>query len=282
MDCGLTDSPIMFDPHFLGHGNNIAQKLRSAPDDRLRKLCEDVQDRYDAWVSNIFLNEVCSGDFESSVAALNEYVEYTKAIEKAERFFNWRSDFASSVIPEYLYRITAARLHQDGIAALFSTRSSVVEVTLASNAVDGWNIRRKNQDLCIGLRTASLPVGSRTENFVVPQIVFEVKTNIDINKLNGLDFSAERLKKSFPAANYMLLTETIDFSLNDNYAAGSIDEIYVGRKQLRSNARRNKAPLCSDVFRELVEDVSSIMRKASLDRGHVYQRLTHGRLINVT
>ena len=112
-------------------------------------------------------------------------------------------------------------------------------------------------------------------------IAMEVKTNIDINKLNGLDFSAERLKRTFPTSKYFLITETIDFSLEQNYASGSIDEIYTLRKQVRSQARREKKPLEADVFVQLQADVVEIVKKASSTMGHVYDRLDVGKLISV-
>jgi hypothetical protein len=115
---------------------------------------------------------------------------------------------------------------------------------------------------------------------LVPSIVFEVKTNIDINKLSGLDFSAERLKRSFPGAKYFLVTETVDFSLSDNYASTSIDEIYCLRKQMRSAARRDRAPLQHEVFESLLRDVTDIMAAQMITRGHVYERLESGRLID--
>jgi hypothetical protein len=271
----------MFDEKQLCHWNNILQKAKAAPSEEIKSQCNAIIDGYQNWVNSLDLDGIEKGDFSKSVAALNQYVEFAKDIEKSNKYFNWRSDFAGSVIPEYLYRICSFRLGKAGLSPLFSTRNSIVEVTLASTAAGGWNVRHKNQDLCIGTRTADILLGGNKVSFIVPEIVFEVKTNLDINKLNGLDFSAERLKRSFPAATYMVLTETIDFSLNDNYAAGSIDEIYVGRRQLRSLSRKSKAPLSGDVFKAVVEDVVEIIRRASIKRGHVYERLAHGRLINV-
>jgi hypothetical protein len=133
----------------------------------------------------------------------------------------------------------------------------------------------------VGLRRERVVHPDGEESFVVPLIAIEVKTNIDINKLNGLDFSAERLKRTFPSAKYFLATETIDFSLANNYASGSIDEIYALRKQVRSQARRIKACLKHDVFEHLVSDIVNIMQKASRHPGHVYDRLAIGKLINV-
>ena len=274
--------PVAYDNRMLSHGSNIAQKVKICTSSKLRAICQEVQEKYRRFVEGIVLEEILEGNFENSIGTLNEYVDFVKEVEKSDKFFNWRSDFAGSAIPEYIYRVIHSRLDRDGIAALYSTRSSVVEMTLAGTTAGGWDIRRKNQDLCIGLRRETLPSEGGNIDFIVPQIAFEVKTNIDINKLNGLDFSAERLKRSFPAARYILVTETIDFSLSDNYAAGSIDEIYVGRRQMRSLARRAKGPLQPDVFRQLVDDVALLMKKASLDRVHVYDRLVHGKLINAS
>jgi len=225
--------------------------------------------------------EVLAGNLSSSVAAVGAYLDFAKEIEKEYTFFNWRSDFASSSLPEFLHRIFGIALQGGVIEPLFSTRDSIVELSLSGGTGGGWDVRRKNQDLCIGLRRETIVKDGIEESFLVPLIVIEVKTNIDINKLNGLDFSAERLKRTFPAARYILATETIDFSLNSNYASGSIDEIYNLRRQVRSQARRTKEPLKAEVFEMLLADIITIMKKASESAGHVYDRLQHGRLINV-
>lgn len=263
----------------FSHLNNITQKERIASDGNV-DVCREIRRKYESYIGRIDLNDTLTGDFVSSVNALNEYLDYAKTVEAQNRFFNWRSDFASSIVPEYLYRVISHRLAADGIPAEFSTRNSIVELTLSGEAGAGWNIRRKNQDLCVGTRSESVTISGEEISFVVPTIAFEVKTNIDINKLNGLDFSAERLKRTFPSARYMLVTETIDFSLRENHA-GAIDEIFVLRRQMRSAARRNKDPLKHEVFADLVDHVQRIMKKATQIRGHVYDRLEGGKLINV-
>ena len=77
-----------------------------------------------------------------------------------------------------------------------------------------------------------------------------------------------------------MITETIDFSLDQNYSSGSIDEIYTLRKQVRSQARRKKKPLEVDVFVELQSDIVDIIKRASFTMGHVYDRLNVGKLIS--
>lgn len=271
---------MSLDPKLFGHANNIAHKRKTASTAAQKEVVEHVAAQYEILLKALEWSEPKPGWLTSPVAALNSYTDTVKAVEKADKFFNWRGDFASSLLPEFLFRVVDHRLSPAGVAPLFSTRDSIVDITLSGYRDGGWTIRRKNQDLCIGLRRDIIKVGGSEISFVVPIIAVEAKTNIDINKLNGLDFSAERLKRTFPASKYFLVTETLDFSLNKNYS-GSIDEIYVLRKQMRSVARKSKAVYCADVFEEFADDVARYVMKADISRTHVYDRLKGGRLINV-
>lgn len=271
----------ILDESFLAHKHNLAQKERRVESDvKLKPIVTAARKAYLNYLSKVDWERVAQNDLADAVGAVGKYVDYAKGIEKRHALFNWRSDYAASIIPEFLYRVFAIRLNQLGIKPLPSMRDSVVEVVVSGGTSGGWKVRQKNQDLCLGLRTDKVLIDGKELSFVVPVVVFEVKTNIDINKLNGLDFSAERLKRTFPTARYFLVTETIDFSLNDNYAAGYIDEIYVLRKQVRSQARRKKIDLQHEVFQELTADVCSLMDRANTDRGHVYDRLEEGTLIH--
>ncbi|KRA96533.1 hypothetical protein ASD83_15620 [Devosia sp. Root685] len=271
---------MTIDPKFLGHASNIAHKRRRASTDAQHAVVDHVNQQYEQLLSALSWAKPETGWLEAPVAALNAYTDTIKAIEKSDKFFNWRGDFASSLLPEFLFRVVLARLEGLDVLPLFSRKDSIVDITLNSYREGGWTVRKKNQDLCIGLRTDTIVDEKLSRTFVVPLIAIEAKTNIDINKLNGLDFSADRLKRTFPAAKYYLVTETLDFSLSKNYS-GSIDEIFVLRKQMRSVSRRTKAPYCSDVFEEFAEDVAHCMLRADVSGGHVYDRLKGGKLINV-
>jgi len=272
----------VFNPEdgLLSHRNNLLQKSRLSDDAKHQALCQEIGSRYDEYVAALRAESVAAGNLVDAVNAVGGYLDFVKDVEKANLRFNWRSDFAASILPEFIYRILGISLAANGLPQMFSTRDSIVEVTLSGSVGGGWDVRRKNQDLCLGLRRERIVHQSGEEEFLVPLIAMEVKTNIDINKLNGLDFSAERLKRTFPTSKYFLITETIDFSLTQNYASGSVDEIYTLRKQVRSQARRNKRPLESDVFAQLQFDVVEIVKKASATMGHVYDRLENGKLIN--
>jgi hypothetical protein len=269
-----------FDQSLLSHHNNLLQKFRLTEDVQHQALCSEILKRYRLYLQALDFEKVSKGDLEHAVTAVEKYLNYAKEVERKYSRFNWRSDYAGSILPEFIYRILTTASQAEGIPTLFSTRDSIVEVSLSGNIGGGWEVRRKNQDLCVGLRKEKIVHEAREEIFLVPLIAIEVKTNIDINKLNGLDYSAERLKKTFPSARYILATETIDFSLKQNYASGYIDEIFALRKQLRSEARRNKATLKPEVFAQFQSEIMSILRKATLSQGHVYDRLAKGTLIN--
>lgn len=262
---------------FLHHRNNLTQKERIAPIEE-RPLLAMVKTEYERYIAAIDYAAIIGGSLDSSVSALSAYLALAKDVEQRIPLFNWRSGYGGSIIPEFLYRIAHVFLASTGLQPLFSTNNSVVEVIPTPGI--GWAIRRKNQDLLIGIEKMTVSSSGEDAEFVVPLVATEVKTNIDINKLNGLDFSAERLKRSFPAAKYFIVTETIDFSLTDNYAAGYVDEMYVLRKQVRSVVRRAPQPLQPTVFKLLLDDILSILQVAVRARGHVYDRLPSGRLIH--
>jgi hypothetical protein len=280
-ESALASTGGVLDGRFLAHRNNLTQKGKIADSPTRKKLVTDILASYNHYLSKIDYEALAAGSAESSVAALNEYLDKVKALEKVDKIFNWRSDFAGSVIPEFLLRGTASVLAKRGLSPLFSTKESVVELTLSSEPDVGWDIRRKNQDLVVGLVTQRIAARGKAEQFVVPVVACEVKTNTDINKLSGLTFSAERLKRTFPNAVYFLATETVDFSPKEDYASGMIDEVYVLRKQVRSQARKKLGPLCHEVFAMFFADVATLIERTGHDRGHVYSRLPSGRLLNV-
>ena len=272
----------LFSTELLVHRNNLEQKKRLVADAaaELKALVKTAAGAYETYVSQIDYGQVAYGTLAPSVTALQGYLEIAKGMERAHKLFNWRSDYAASIIPEFLYRIARVRLASLGFEPKFSTKDSVVELTYSGSEDKGVQVRKKNQDFCMGFRQLEVVANGETLSFVQPALVCEVKTNIDINKLNGLDFSAERLKRSFPGATYYLVTETIDFSLDDNYASGHLDEVYVLRKQVRSVARRTKGPLLPDVFESLLNDIASVAKTATRVFGHVYERLESGKLIS--
>jgi len=261
--------------HSLGHFSNIKKKIKTFS--RQNKIpAQNAMKRYQEY-HEIVENALRNGDYASAVEILNNYVDYAKDLEKNNSKFNWRSDYAGSIIPEFLMMAVAIEIENDDLQCLFSTKKSVVEVNIQASGE--LSVRNKNQDFSVGTNSASIQIGEDIVEFLVPVVVVEVKTNIDINKLNGLDYSASRLKTTFPECSYFLATETVDFSLDDNYITTSLDEIYCLRKQMRSKARKNKAPLAPDSISLLVADIVNQIKQSSIVPPHVYDRLDNGKLI---
>jgi hypothetical protein len=268
---------------YLGHKTNLEQKAVRARTTVQRESVARAFAEYERYLASAYTAEASGSAtwVTSAVAAVEAYLDFAKSLERLDPLFNWRSDYAGSVLPEFLIRFTFTKLVRGGLTPLLSTRDSVVELTLTgASAGPGWTIRRKNQDMSVGLERLEITGDEGDVAFLVPLVVAEVKTNLDINKLSGLNFSAESLKRSFPLARYLIVTETVDFSLADNYVAGSVDEIYVLRRVMRTKHRRQPVPLKADVFETFFEDVTATVAAAGTPRGHVYSRLQTGKLIN--
>lgn len=276
-------API-FEEEFLSHRNNLLQKQKIAQDAGTAEdkgLVATALKLYDNYLARVDYAAIIRGDFSTSIAALNDYVDAAKKIEKEDsKFFSWRSNFAGSIIPEFVYRAADVTLRKLDLKPYYSKGDSVLEISPDPRGT-GFRIIRKDQDFCVGFSKISVIEAGEEVTLVVPCVAVEIKTNIDINKINGLEYTAKRLKNSFPAARYLLVTETLDFSLLDNRASGPIDEVYVLRKQVRSRARveGGKAPLQPDVFAHLVSDIVGASIRSTQSAGHVYERLDKGRLI---
>ncbi len=268
----------------LCHKNNLAQKTKNSQaykDPKVQELMTKAEDAYLGFLEALDYNAIAKLDLGASVLALDDYISTAKDIEKAHGIFGHRSNYAGSIIPEFLYRVVHVAASGTRITPFFSTRNTIIEIT-GSSVTKGLQMNRKDEDFAMGLHEVDVTVGDKTHRVLSLAVACEVKTNIDINKLNGLDFSAERMKRSFPGSVFFLATETFDCSLQSNYASSYIDEIYVLRRQLRSRARRgNRIPLSVEVFTVLVDDILQAAHKASNARGHVYSRLPEGRLIHV-
>nr|AAX14652.1 BbvCI endonuclease subunit 1 [Brevibacillus brevis]AAY87146.1 BbvCI restriction endonuclease subunit 1 [synthetic construct]6MAF_A Chain A, BbvCI endonuclease subunit 1 [Brevibacillus brevis]6MAF_B Chain B, BbvCI endonuclease subunit 1 [Brevibacillus brevis] len=264
----------------LSHKKNLEQKGKNAFDEETEELVRQAKSGYHAFIEGINYDEVTKLDLNSSVAALEDYISIAKEIEKKHKMFNWRSDYAGSIIPEFLYRIVHVATVKAGLKPIFSTRNTIIEISGAAHR-EGLQIRRKNEDFALGFHEVDVKIASESHRVISLAVACEVKTNIDKNKLNGLDFSAERMKRTYPGSAYFLITETLDFSPDENHSSGLIDEIYVLRKQVRTKNRVQKAPLCPSVFAELLEDILEISYRASNVKGHVYDRLEGGKLIRV-
>lgn len=262
--------------HPFSHESNLTTKVASLEGPSQRVAIAAVK-RYRVY-RDIVEKAIRTGQMNLAVQELNDYLDYAKGIEKKHKEFNWRSDYAGSIFPEFLMMAVFIEAEKKDINCVFSSKNSVVEINLSSSG--DWQIRRKNQDFSVGKISKTHVFESPDAiEFIIPKVVAEVKTNIDINKLNGLDYSASRLKTTFPECKYLLVTETIDFSLDDNYITTSVDEIYCLRKQMRSRSRKSKDPISTEIVSILIDDIVNFLDDIDDAAGHVYDRLESGKLI---
>ena len=115
-------------------------------------------------------------------------------------------------------------------------------------------------------------------------VAIEVKTNLDKNMIGGVEYSVERLKKTFPLSKFFLISEFADFAYKkQNYASTPIDEIIILRKQKRSEVRRDKTKirgldkgLVESHITEILEYLESTLNSPD----ELNARMKQGRLIN--
>jgi hypothetical protein len=103
--------------------------------------------------------------------------------------------------------------------------------------------------------------------------------------ISGIENSVESLKRTFPKCLYFAITEFADFSIEkQNYATTFIDEIYVLRKQRRSDYRTTDSmndidPNLIDAIAKRVESYVSCYKKSILT---IKQRMRVGTLVQNT
>ena len=113
-------------------------------------------------------------------------------------------------------------------------------------------VKPKRVDVAI-IKKMPLQIDDTVVDFNITMVGIEVKTNLDKNMISGVEYSVDRLKKTFPLSKFYLISEFADFAFEkQNYASSQIDEIIILRKQKRSEVRRD-ITLTKDIDLELVE-----------------------------
>jgi hypothetical protein len=120
-------------------------------------------------------------------------------------------------------------------------------------------------------------------DFYIPIVAAEIKTNLDKTMLSGIEHSVESLKRTFPKCLYYVIAELSDFNYKDqNYAATGIDEMYVLRKQKRSSVRRtgSRSNIDSHLIKTILENIVAAMRNCAIENQSLQERMSKGKLIS--
>lgn len=186
---------------------------------------------------------------------LNNYLNLLS--EPSLNLFSHQSDFKSSIIPEFVCIIFEQIIRRKNLNLKSNGQNDIV-IDLIFSHINGGQVfpKHKRVDAAL-LAPFSLSCNENKEienKFCIPLIAVEVKTNLDKNMLSGIIHSVERLKSTFPECKYFVLTEFSDFDVKkQNFANSSIDEIYLLRKQKRSEVRSKKK--VNDISFELVKEI---------------------------
>ena len=214
------------------------------------------------------------------VSKTNGYMEFLRS----EGNFSHQQDFTSSVIPEmfyFLFRSVAAKHNTDLIVQAQDDVPIECMFTLAGGSTLVFKKKRLDMSLC---QEATLSLNGVEQKILIPLMVMEIKTNLDKNMLAGIENSVAALKKTFPQSLYYVVSEFADFdSQKLNYASTDIDEIYIIRKQKRSEVRDGSVArnaIDKDLVLEIVSKVDATVATLTVLSTDLGKRMETGKLID--
>lgn len=197
--------------------------------------------------------------------------------------FSHQSDFGSSIIPEMLCIIFENIIKARGLELEVSAQKDLT-IECVFDFSNGGTVRFKNKRVDVAVfKSCKLTLDDNENDFPIPLMAIECKTNLDKNMLSGIEFSVGELKKTFPECHYLVVTELSDFDVKKtNYASSGINEMYVLRKQKRAETRREPYSR-TDIHYELVKEVADLLISGldaiNADSDSLVQKMHNGKLI---
>ncbi len=269
------------------HGDNLEHKIRVEKQNDNRKLLEEIKVRYLRWKDeNLRITETTREDIKKKVKLLNDYksfIDKPKFKKEAGNKFGFtsQSQLHSSVIEEFMYYLfkDIERLVNKHIC--WGRTQAYTNLYFAPPSIEAFEnnsnivINVKNQDFSISKEVILKSRVANNENWqenkiYVPVVSIECKTYLDKTMYEGSVSTAEKIKKGNPYCIFLIVTETYEVSLEVDPKYSSIDQIYVLRKEKRSN------PIYEDVVWDLFELVKSHIYS---DWYNVKERVTRGKMI---
>lgn len=273
-------SSIVLDRAGQSHGSNLLTKLskREASENKLAAFSAIVP-AYIAFNTTNVVDEQGTVLFTNIVAKLNAYLALLNSPECD--IFRHQSDFKSSVIPEFFF-VVIQKINHDLSMPYTVISQKDIAIELMFDTSGNIAAKRKRMDLAVLKPCALLCNGMDCPDFAVPIVASEIKTNLDKNMLAGIEFSVESLKRTFPKCLYFVITELADMAYeHQNYAATGIDEIFVLRKQKRSNVRRGQPRnnVDCELIKQILEECVTAMRLGLTETVSLHDRMARGKLI---
>ena len=270
----------------LPHGSNLRTKVaKSISNAGLNEaVLIGIGAEYSALLKSIeaypsddtlgWINE-CLPDFE-------KYYKFLR--EDRNKKFSHQSDFLSSLVPEFLYQLYSKFVISKFPDLEITTQKDIViDLSFLPYEELPMVVKPKRVDVAI-IKNIPLKINDTEVDFNITMVGVEVKTNLDKNMISGVEYSVDRLKKTFPLSKFYLISEFADFAFEkQNYASSQIDEIIILRKQKRSEVRRD-ITLTKDIDIELVrshiDEVMNYLESVINAPESLNKRMQLGKLIS--
>ncbi len=264
------------------HASNLVTQISNADSSRKKECLEYLAEPYCDFIAKSSESGGTSNEWlEEYTNLLNRYLATIRS--DYCRLFKHQSDFISSVIPEYVCCIFK-KLSQEYSTQLQvgSQKNLMVEMVFSPHNGGIFLPKYKKVDAAIILKTDLTVSGKPIDDFGIPLIAVEIKTNLDKNMISGIQHSVDSLKRTFPESLCYVLAEFSDFNLAGlNYANTTIDEIFILRQQKRSEYRASKKAkdISYNIMQEFVDHIKAKLG-ISLDQQHsLKDRMIKGKLI---
>lgn len=268
------------------HGLNIRRKKgkRNYP-----KILDEIEKEYNNWREEIEkLDSEKEDELKTKVLLLNDYKNY---IDTLSEYFKPQDQLSSSIIEEFLYLLfkDIPDLIEDlNNGLLFMGQANAyLDLSFAPKNLahfvtnPGVYINQKKQDFIIYKKVSCVfTTNAKDQKFelIVPAVAMECKAYIPKTMFDQAQYEAQRLKEGNPFALYIIVAEQNALSNDANLKNTKVDEIFILRKQKRTQGQAKKKPISSDVIMELYYFVKEYLKKEWFDIGKATER---GRLINI-
>ncbi len=270
----------------LPHGSNLRTKIGKSIENGGHNgaVLIGIGVEYSALLESIegYTSEDTLGWINECLPDFEKY--YTFLREDCNKKFSHQSDFLSSLVPEFLYQLYLKFVVSKFPDLKITTQKDIViDMSFLPYQELPMVFKPKRVDVAI-IKTMPLKIDDTEIDFNITVVGVEVKTNLDKNMISGVEYSVDRLKKTFPLSKFYLISEFADFALEkQNYASSQIDEIIILRKQKRSEVRRDIS-LIKDIDIELVrshiDEVMNYLESVIDAPESLNTRMQLGKLIN--
>lgn len=269
----------------LPHGSNLKTKLKTGAKKNINiAVLSNIAKKYLEFIGKIHDSKLDKSleSIKETLVLFENYYNFLKLDENKR--FSHQSDFLSSLLPEYLYLTYLKYLHPDFPDITITTQKDIIiDLSFLPYEDKILSYKQKRVDVAI-VKNMDFEIEGKKVDFSVSLVGIEVKTNLDKNMIAGVEYSVERMKKTFPLSKFFLISEFADFAFSkQNYASTSIDEIIILRKQKRSEVRRNKNSIKKidpDLIYNHILELKEYLYSCSKAPGKLKERLISGKLIN--